>query len=54
MILSFLSQKNKNIVIKYLNNSGIGTKNLPDAIRWHCAHFWKHALDQKYKKFFFD
>jgi 8-amino-3,8-dideoxy-alpha-D-manno-octulosonate transaminase len=43
----FEPKKNKNIVIKYLNNSGIGTKNLPDAIRWHCAHFWKHALDQK-------
>ena len=30
--------------MKYLNNSGIGTKNLPDAIKWHFAFFWKHAI----------
>ena len=24
---------------------GIGTKNLPDAIKWHFAFFWKHAIN---------
>jgi 8-amino-3,8-dideoxy-alpha-D-manno-octulosonate transaminase len=23
---------------------GFGTKNLPDAMEWHCAAFWNHAL----------
>ena len=30
-------------VIKILNNSAFGTKNLPDAFNWHCAYFWKHV-----------
>jgi 8-amino-3,8-dideoxy-alpha-D-manno-octulosonate transaminase len=21
-----------------------GTKNLPDAMEWHCSYFWSHAL----------
>ena len=47
----FEPKKNKNRIIKYLNSLGVGTKNLPDAIRWHCSYFWRHALDKKYKKF---
>lgn len=43
----FEPKKNKNIIVSYLNNAGIGTKNLPDAIRWHCSYFWKHALGKK-------
>ena len=23
-----------------------GTKNLPDAINWHCSYFWDHALSK--------
>ena len=34
-------------IIKLLNELKIGTKNLPDAIKWHCAYYWKHALDRK-------
>jgi hypothetical protein len=30
--------------VKYLNTTGVGTKNLPDAIKWHFAFFWKHAV----------
>ena len=30
--------------MKYLNSTGVGTKNLPDAIKWHFAFFWKHAV----------
>ncbi len=31
-------------IIKYLVKKGIGTKNVPDAIKWHFASYWKHAL----------
>jgi len=34
-------------VIDLLNNKKFGTKNLPDAIEWHCATFWDHALDKE-------
>jgi len=30
--------------INLLGSEGFGTKNLPDAINWHCAAFWSHAL----------
>lgn len=39
--------KNKNKrkkIVNYLVKSGVGTKNLPDAIKWHFAYFWKHAI----------
>ena len=28
-----------------LNKEGFGTKNLPDAVEWHCAFYWDHILD---------
>lgn len=37
----------RKVIIKLLNNRGFGTKNLPDAIKWHCAYYWDHALGQK-------
>ena len=44
----FVKNKNKkNQIIKLLNKEGFGTKNLPDAIKWHCASFWDHALPKK-------
>ena len=42
------NQKNK--ITKYLNNVGIGTKNLPDAIKWHFAFYWRHAISKKQLK----
>ena len=33
--------------ITILNENGFGTKNLPDAINWHCAAFWGHALGEE-------
>ena len=38
---------NRNKIIKLLNKEGFGTKNLPDAIKWHCASYWSHALPKK-------
>ena len=39
------SEKRK--IIKILNSLGFGTKNLPDAMEWHCTFYWDHALDKK-------
>ena len=34
----------KNKIIKLLKKTKFGTKNLPDAIKWHSAYYWDHAL----------
>ena len=41
------SKEEKQRYIRILNDEGFGTKNLPDALEWHCSAFWDHALDQK-------
>ena len=28
-----------------MQNEGLGTKNVPDAIEWHFAKYWDHMLD---------
>lgn len=33
--------------ISFLKEKGIGTKNIPDSMRWHCSYFWGHALDDR-------
>jgi 8-amino-3,8-dideoxy-alpha-D-manno-octulosonate transaminase len=35
----------KQKIINLLNKIGISTKNLPDAMRWHCAYYWKHLIN---------
>ena len=42
------NQKNK--ITNYLNKVGIGTKNLPDAIKWHFAFYWRHAISKNQLK----
>lgn len=37
-----LSLKKK--IIKILKKNKLGTKNLPDAIKWHCSYYWKRGL----------
>jgi len=42
--------KNKNLrnkIVKHLKTKGFGTKNLPDAIEWHCSAYWDHILNKK-------
>ena len=34
-------------IIRFLKKKNIGTKNVPDAIKWHFAHYWKHALNRE-------
>ena len=38
--------KRKKILEKIKKNH-FGTKNLPDAIKWHCSAYWTHALTKK-------
>ena len=37
-------------IVTLLSKMGFGTKNLPDAIKWHCSYFWPHALKKKQQK----
>ena len=37
----------KNKVLKILKKNNLSTKNLPDAIKWHCAFYWKHIFKKK-------
>ena len=40
----------KKKVVNYLKKVGINTKNLPDAIKWHFAFYWKHAISKQQLK----
>ena len=40
------NQKKRLNIIKSLTKLGFGTKNLPDAMEWHCSFFWDHALEK--------
>lgn len=44
LIFKIDNKKKRARIVKYLNTTGVGTKNLPDAIKWHFAFFWKHAV----------
>ena len=37
-------------IINFLKKEKFGTKNLPDAIEWHCSYFWDHALPKSQVK----
>ncbi len=39
--------KIKKKILEILQKNKIGTKNLPDAIKWHCTFYWDHALSRK-------
>ncbi len=41
------SKKEKKKILEILHKSKISTKNLPDAIKWHCAYYWRHMLNLK-------
>jgi len=41
------NNKQKNKVLDVIKKNKFGTKNLPDAIKWHCAYFWGHILEKK-------
>tara|TARA_B100001057_G_C22868269_1_gene957558 strand:- start:3806 stop:4930 length:1125 start_codon:yes stop_codon:yes gene_type:complete len=37
----------KRKILKILKKNKLGTKNLPDAIKWHCAFYWKHIFNKR-------
>ena len=37
----------RNKIVNHLKSKGFGTKNLPDAIEWHCSAYWNHILSKK-------
>ncbi len=41
------NKKQKKKILKAIKKNNFGTKNLPDAIKWHCSFFWHHALPAK-------
>ena len=43
-IIISLDESIRHKMVALLANDGFGTKNLPDAMEWHCAAFWDHAL----------
>ena len=44
------NKKKRDKIVNYFKKKRIGTKNLPDAIKWHCAYYWNLMLDFKTKK----
>ncbi len=49
-ILLQKEKRKRNKIINVLNQMKFGTKNLPDAMEWHCSYFWDHALPKKQVK----
>jgi len=53
IIKSITNPNVKKKILHILKKNNFGTKNLPGAIRWHCAYYWGHAigLNQSKKSF---
>ena len=47
VIINVNELKYREKIINILNTDGFGTKNLPDAMEWHCSYYWNHALDSE-------
>ena len=46
-VIFFTETKKQAIeIVKKLLENGIGTKNLPDALKWHFAKYWKHMFKE--------
>ncbi len=41
------NKSKKQKIIEVLKKYNFGTKNLPDAMEWHCAYYWNRALPKK-------
>lgn len=44
-VITNLSRPQILSLLEVLKSLGLGTKNLPDAMRWHCSAYWHHMLD---------
>ena len=43
-------EKNKDKIrkiLKIIKKNKFSTKNLPDAIKWHCSSYWSHIFNKK-------
>ena len=45
LIIQFDSRDIANEIVVGMQNEGLTTKNVPDAIEWHFAKYWDHMLD---------
>ena len=43
----YVKKNEKKKILKSIKNSNFGTKNLPDAIKWHCSYYWDHVFNKK-------
>ena len=47
-IIFYEKNKNKiNKILKIIKDNKFSTKNLPDAIMWHCSSYWPHIFKKK-------
>jgi 8-amino-3,8-dideoxy-alpha-D-manno-octulosonate transaminase len=44
IIIQFENKDIANIFVDRIKNEGLGTKNVPDAIKWHFVKYWDHML----------
>ena len=47
LILIESDKKLREKIVELLRENAFGTKNLPDAMQWHCAAYWDHALEME-------
>ena len=40
-------KKEKKKILKAINDSNFGTKNLPDSVKWHCSYYWDHIFNKR-------
>ena len=43
----FVKKDEKKKILKLIKDSNFGTKNLPDAIKWHCSYYWDHIFKKR-------
>ena len=41
------SKKLREKILETIYCNSFATKNIPDAMEWHCSYFWEHALSKK-------
>ena len=41
------NQHKKNKILSSIYKNHFSTKNIPDAMEWHCSYFWAHALNKE-------
>ena len=46
VIILDVGVEDKERILKVLSDARMGTKNLPDAMRWHCSYYWNHILEE--------